>query len=169
MGEAVCPTVNIVLKFSDAVNSNGADKGILTVFWADEKDVRLDLLGTPVLTVPIVSGSKNDSRVSSETYKELLQEKTNTSSNKILKDNNHGGENNLIIRLPNTDGNAIHQGHNMATIDTAYTEGCAAITAYDFNIDSQTGETDVDRNYDAYKKALIPYGYQGVRPNVYIW
>ena len=166
MGEVVCPQVNIVVTFSGEKNKNGAEKGTLSVYYANDRDVENDSIGEQVLSVPVVSGNSNDSRASSGNYNNLEVSTTSTSSNELLKDSAHGGSDNIMIRLTNTNGNAIHQGNNMATQQSAFTEGCVGITADVLNL--KNGVTDVDRNYEAFKQALKPYGYEGVRPNVQI-
>ena len=160
-GEPGLPTVNIVVTLTDETNENGAYKGSLTVYWANDKDNEIGLMGNKVLTVPVVSGSSENAPTPEGEYKNLDQEKTSTSSNPILKDDNHGGSDNTMIRLPNTGGDAIHQGNQKSNQNKAYTEGCVAVT-------SIIGKESVNENYSNFKNAINPYGYNGVKVNVYI-
>ena len=168
MGEPQCPSINILVKLSENKNSNYALVGTLTVYYADYKESKLGLMGKKVLTVPVVSGGKDFAPAPEGVYLDQKQEKTNTSSNPLLKDSNHGGPDNLMIRLLGTGGDAIHQGNSEATIDTAYTEGCISITANSYFYDNETGMTDVEKNYQAFKDALNPYYYGEVNVNVYV-
>ena len=168
VGEPECPTVNIVVTYTDVNKETGKAKGSLTVYHANDKDNELGLVGKPVLTVPIVSGGHEGAMSAPKgTYPNLPQEKTSTSGSETLKDDAHGGSDNIMIRLPNTGGDAIHQGNNGATQETAVTAGCVGITATSTNRDKK-GKTDVDRNYEAFKDAINPYGYEGVNVNVII-
>ena len=97
---------------------------------------------------------------------EFAEYQNEESLNAILKNNAHGGPENIMIRLPGTNGDAIHQGNNASIQDTAYTDGCIGVTAVSSNL--VDGETEVEINYKAFKNAINPYGYQGVRVNVEI-
>jgi len=169
IGQPECPTVNIVVTYTDVNEKTGKAKGSLTVYYANDKDNELGLLGKPVLTVPIVSGGHEGAKPAPKgTYPNLPQEKTSTSNSETLKDPKHGGPDNTMVRLPNTGGDAIHQGNNGATQETAVTAGCVGITATNASDPDGQRKTDVDRNYDAFEDAINPYGYEGVKVNVII-
>jgi hypothetical protein len=166
VGQPDMPTINIVVTYSTETNTNGAIKGSLTVYHANDKEADLGLLGTSIVTVPIVSGGNENQPASKGIYKELIQEKTSTSGNEILKNLAHGGPDNIMIRLPNSGGNAIHMGNAGANQDSAWTEGCVAVTSEVESNGEQSSNTK--NNYDSFKKAINPYGYEGLKINAVI-
>lgn len=52
----------------------------------------------------------------------------------------------------------IHQGLNTVTQEGGFTEGCIAITSFEVNMDKETGQTDVDRNYAAFTNFIMNGG-----------
>ena len=166
MGEPELPQIDIIIEYSGKINLKGAALGTLSVYHISSKDIEYGSKGKLMLTVPIVSGSKNNPPAPKGKWNNLEQVLTATSSNAILKNNAHGGPENIMIRLPGTNGDAIHQGNNASIQDTAYTDGCIGVTAVSSNL--VDGETEVEINYKAFKNAINPYGYQGVRVNVEI-
>ena len=156
--DPVIVNILVVLKPAD-VNKNGAVKGELTVFF-DSVNNAFGKYGVPMDSFPVVAGGPNDAPTPAASYNSLRPELTSTSSNDLLKDDAHGGENNIMIRLPGTGGNAIHQGNNEATIDSAYTEGCIAITGYAVD--------ETRQNYEAYKALVQAKNNKGGTVNVTI-
>ena len=162
IGESADPyQVNIDIVFSSEKNGNGATKGTLTVYWATYSEVQKGYKGTAVVSVPVVSGGNGFNPTPAGTYTNLKAEKTSTSNNEVLKNTEHGGDNNLMVRLPNTDGDAIHEGNINSNIERAYTEGCTAVTA-DPNDENLSNVSD---NYNAFKKAIQPYGNTEININ----
>ena len=156
-GNEFYPNINIVLSISDDRNNNGAFKGTLTVYYSEN----VEKSGVVAVKVPIVHGNKNLSKMEPSIFHDVIQEKTSTSSNPVLSNNLHGGEDNIMIRLKGTDGVAIHQGNKKANQDYAYTEGCFSVTSLD-------KETSVEKNYKSFIKAINPLGFEGAKINVII-
>jgi hypothetical protein len=168
LGEPELPHISIVITYDGTKNKRyGASTGTLSVYYSDDTGS----LGRPVVTLPVVSGGNGYSAAPKGTYLNLAQELTGTSSNDILKNPEHGGSGNIIIRLPGTGGDAIHQGNDRATQDTAFSKGCVQITATEqtvYGSYDKDHDTNVSRNYTAFKAAINPYGYTGVNINVII-
>ena len=123
------PTTIIVVTYSNKTNSAGAEMGTMDVYSADPNSVyNSTSCNVPDASVPIVSGNKNAAAYKTPVTLDKKQESVLTSGNTVLRDSNHGGANNTIIRLDNK-GNLIHQGNkNAIQENNAHTEGCIAVT-----------------------------------------
>lgn len=82
------------------------------------------------------------------------------STNELLSLENHGGPENLFLRV--YDDYLIHQGKNTANQNGSYSEGCISITAYSLNLDNDKGITDVDRNYEKFKNIIMQGSFVNV-------
>ncbi len=162
MGEASSPYITIEVILGEKQEGiHKATKGILKVYSATYLEYKYGKIGTEVLSVPIVSGGIESVNGQDVVYtpapKGVYKNRKVTtagkgSGNSDLSNRQHGGSENIIVRL--FGGILIHQGNNGVTQEGAYTQGCIAITAYKLNMDEDTGQTDVDRNYQEFSEIV---------------
>lgn len=156
MGEDVPPNIIIEIKLEKKQKKgHEATEGTLKVYLLSQKEKKYGKKGKNVLTVPIVSGGRDKDNVYAPVKKGTYKNVRATTANKgtgsdELKDDAHGGGDNIIIRL--YDDVLIHQGNRDVAQEGAYTKGCVAITAYEYK--NKDGRTDVERNYDDFSKVI---------------
>ena len=140
----------IMVTYSGETNENGAQKATLSVYTAEQVGPSgyVNLSSAPAVSVPAVSGATNVAPTPKGTYSNLKTESVSTSSEPILKDAAHGGANNTMVRLPNTNGDAVHQGNNGADQTRAYSAGCVTVTTV-----AGSGTTPA-QNYEEVKGAV---------------
>ena len=134
----------VVITYDGSKNENGAKTGTMTIYSKSNNYKRNNY--EPDVTVPIVSGNKTDPAYTVPITTDKKQESVKTSGNPTLRDENHGGEDNKMIRL-DSEGNAIHEGNSLSNQDRSYTNGCIGVTGNE-------EKPDVDKNYDEVKNAI---------------
>ncbi len=159
MGEPVPPYITIEITLGEKQKGKrAATKGILKIFFGNINDRKHGSKGKEVFSAPVVSGGIDDNNVEhSPASKGIYKNRKVTtvekgSGSKLLRQEDHGGKDNIIIRL--FGGILIHQGKNTVTQEGGFTEGCIAITAYELHED-KNGKTDVDRNYQTFSELIV--------------
>ncbi|SEQ92650.1 RHS repeat-associated core domain-containing protein, partial [Treponema bryantii] len=147
------PTTIIVVTYDNKTNEAGAEMGTMDVYSADPNSVyNSTSCNVPDASVPIVSGSTNASAYKTSVTLDKKQESVMNSGNSVLRDSNHGGSSNTMIRLDNK-GNLIHQGNiNGIQENGAHTAGCIAVTQTKEQSLSQ--QNAVVENYNQFKNAV---------------
>ena len=159
MGEPAPPYITIEITLGEKQKGKrAATKGILKIFFGNINDRKHGSKGKEVFSAPVVSGGIDDNNVEhSPASKGIYKNRKVTtvekgSGSKLLRQEDHGGKDNIIIRL--FGGILIHQGKNTVTQEGGFTEGCIAITAYELHED-KNGKTDVDRNYQTFSELIV--------------
>ena len=146
---ALTSSAIVVVTYDGNTNINGAQTGTMRVY-SLSNNLSSRNVNIPDVVVPIVSGNKVENNEAPAYTNGLTvnkkQESVQTSKNPILKDKNHGGDKNTMIRL-DSNGNSIHQGNSLSNQERAYSEGCISVTGND-------EKPDVEENYNSVKKAI---------------
>ena len=153
------PTTIVIVTYDGNINAAGAHTGTMDIYSAN-KNRRYNAIvnENPNVSVPVVSGDTNFDAYTVPVTLDKKQKSVKTSGSDILKDLNHGGKNNIIIRL-DSNGNLIHQGNkNAVKEENAKTNGCIAVTqTKSQQSDKQKAGNHtnaVEQNYNDVKKSI---------------